>query len=429
MHNWRLQPSSLLKIGGPFLANCRAQREPLTFNHGEVFRSFVSSGFKLIIQKESVNKEMSNSTSVDVVYLWVSGNDPAWRAKRKLAARHLHSDSEAVLAPFSNVEGRFRDNDELRYSLRALERFFPEHGHVYIVTDGQTPKWLSPAANLTVIDHRDLIPSACLPIFDSGNIESYIHRIPGLSERYFYLNDDVFFGAPVNLQDWFWEGGVYVAWSNDPEVTDEALRADSTSLENGSRLSNKWLLAKAQAQACSESSQERGDWRELDVHYQHTFRIFAHAPRAMLKSVLFELEHEAADLFELVRSTVFRQWDSPTIVSDFVLRWMLAHGMARVKEYTHIYLSTGLDGHEQELKDLHTHFGALEFFCINDTTDDARMDDPRLRQTREMLQLLLSTPSGFEGPHGDSFNSAVQYQSSPMSSGRSTGCATAILLV
>ena len=35
--------------------------------------------------------------------------------------------------------GRFRDNDELRYSLRALERFFPEHGHVYIVTDAQVP--------------------------------------------------------------------------------------------------------------------------------------------------------------------------------------------------------------------------------------------------------------------------------------------------
>ena len=35
-----------------------------------------------------------------------------------------------AMAVYGNVEGRFRDNDELRYSLRALERYFPDHGHV-----------------------------------------------------------------------------------------------------------------------------------------------------------------------------------------------------------------------------------------------------------------------------------------------------------
>ena len=52
---------------------------------------------------------------------------------------------------------------------------------------------------LPVREALELIPAQALPTFDSGNIESYIHRIPGLSERYFYLNDDVFFGAPVTL--------------------------------------------------------------------------------------------------------------------------------------------------------------------------------------------------------------------------------------
>ncbi len=352
---------------------------------------------------------MINFTPVDVVYLWVNGNDAAWRAKRQSAARRLSADGEAALAPFSNVEGRFRDNDELRFSLRALERFFPDHGHIFVVTDGQTPEWLARTANLTVIDHRELIPSQCLPTFDSGNIESYIHRIPGLSERYFYLNDDVFFGAPVDLNDWFWDKGVYVAWSNDAEVTDEPLRPDSTSLENGSRLSNSWLMAKAETQACMAHSIghsfERMHGRELDTHYQHTFRIFAHAPRPMLKSILFELEHEAEDLFERVRSTVFRQWDRPTIVSDFVLRWMLAHGIAKVREYSHSYVSTGLASHRQELKHLSARFGALAFFCINDTTDDAQMDDPRLKDTREMLQVLLAEPSNFEAWMSDSARS------------------------
>ncbi|MGS0753839.1 hypothetical protein ACVBEH_03225 [Roseateles sp. GG27B] len=91
---------------------------------------------------------------------------------------------------------------QLRYSLRALQRFFPEHGHVYIVTDAQAPTWLRRSKRITVIDHRDLIPAAALPTFDWAD-RVYIHRIPNLSERYFYFNDDVFFGAPVKVSDRF----------------------------------------------------------------------------------------------------------------------------------------------------------------------------------------------------------------------------------
>ncbi len=181
-----------------------------------------------------------NSTAVDIVYLWVDGDDPAWRIKRHLASEQLSTAQRKAMAIYGNVEGRFRDNDELRYSLRALDRFFPGHGHIYLVTDAQVPAWLKAHEHLTVIDHRDLMPAASLPTFDSGHIESYIHRIPNLSERYFYFNDDVFFGAPVHLNDWFWDDGVYVGWSDEPVVSDEPLRDDATALANACRLSHQW---------------------------------------------------------------------------------------------------------------------------------------------------------------------------------------------
>jgi len=335
------------------------------------------------------------ASGIDIVYLWVDGNDAGWRAKRHGALQKLKPGAAQDMAPFGNVEGRFRDNDELRYSLRALERFFPDHGHVYLVTDGQAPDWLRPGAHLTLIDHRDLIPEASLPTFDSGNIESYIHRIPGLSERYFYFNDDVFFGAPVNVDDWFWPGGVYVAWSDDPEVTDEALRTDATSLDNACRLSSQWLSAKAAAPA----DLVEGLGRQIDPHYTNTFRTFAHSPRPLLKSLLLELEREAPELFASVRSTVFRSWDKPTIVSDFVLRWALAHGLANTRDYRHRYVSSGVNDQGAALDALASEFGALDFFCINDTTDDAHPDDPRLRNAQDCLQSMLSKPSGFEITH------------------------------
>lgn len=315
-----------------------------------------------------------------MVYLWVDGNDTPWRRKRDAAAlaRPLSSD----LARYGDVEGRYRDNDELRYSLRALSRFFPDHGHVYIVTDNQTPTWLQSSEQVTLVDHRDLIPPSSLPTFDSGHIESYIHRIPGLSERFFYCNDDVFFGAPVHLDDWFSPEGVYLTWSDDPVVSNEPLRRDANSLDNACRLSKQWMQAHPGA--------------GQDPAYQHTFRTFAHAPRPLRKSVLFELETLAPELFAMARSTVFRSWDCPTIVSDFVLRWSLAQGRAHLREYPHAYVSTGDGNVQNQLSALSQTFGALAFFCINDTTDNAQDNDPRHQQVREVLQSLLPLASEFE---------------------------------
>jgi Stealth protein CR2, conserved region 2/Stealth protein CR1, conserved region 1/Stealth protein CR4, conserved region 4 len=334
---------------------------------------------------------MPSSFPIDIVYLWVNGNDADWRAKRRYAAQSLSTSTREAMAVYGNVEGRFRDNDELRYSLRALEKFFPDHGHIYILTDGQAPEWLRKTPGLTVVDHRDLIPASRLPTFDSGNIESYIHRIPNLSERYFYLNDDVFFGAPVRVNDWFWSGGVYVAWSDDAPVTDEPLRQDATSLENACRLSSQWLNNKFKQASPS------AEWAlHVAPHYQHTFRTFAHSPRPMLRSLLYELEAQAPDMFSRVRSTVFRVWDKPTIVSDFVLRWALAHGVAKVRDYSHMYVSTGDAQKTRQLDQLAQSHGNLEFFCINDTTDDAQLLDPRLMKVRQTLQSMFAVPSRFE---------------------------------
>ena len=338
------------------------------------------------LQKNQTN--MRPHTPIDIVYLWVDGNDSRWRAKRRAALQQLPRDDSAAMARYSNVEGRFRDNHELRYSLRALERFFPQHGHVYIVTDAQTPDWLRPSDRLTVVDHRDLIPESSLPTFDSGHIESWIHHIPGLSERYFYFNDDVFFGAPVRVEDWFHADGFHVTWSDEPEVSDEAMRMDATSLENACRLSIHWLTENARAGTPVQ--------REQDPLYQSTFRTFAHSPRPLLKSILFELEATAPELFAAVRSTVFRSWDKPTIVSDFVLRWALAHGVARIRPYRHRYVSTGEGDQNAQLQALAAEVGALDFFCINDTTDDAQGDDPRLQNVLSVLQSVLPMPSGFE---------------------------------
>jgi hypothetical protein len=238
-----------------------------------------------------------------------------------------------------------------------------------------------------------------LPTFDSGHIESWIHHIPGLSERYFYFNDDVFLGAPLNPADWFTRDGFYLTWSDEPQVTDEAMRKDATSLENACRMSIEWLRVQARAALAGDTVLSS---RQQDPLYKSTFRTFAHSPRPMRRSLLQELESTAPELFAGVRSTVFRSWDKPTIVSDFVLRWALAHGLAQMRTYRHRHVSTGDTDQQTQLQALTAEFGALDFFCINDTTDDAHPDDPRLRQVQSVLEALLPQASLFERPVGES---------------------------
>ena len=271
--------------------------------------------------------------------------------------------------------------------------FSPDHGHIYLVTDAQIPAWLKPHAGLTVIDHRELMPAAQLPVFDSGNIESYIHRIPNLSERFFYCNDDVFFGAPVALDQWFYDGGIYLTWSDDPVVQGLGMLTQSTALVNASRWSQQWLDQQNISPPANLASPTSP---AISPNYQHTPRTFAHSPRPMLKSILQSLERIAPERFAAVRSTIFRAWDKPTIVSDLVLRWALATGQAQLHEHRHLHISTGDAQLTQALAQLAQRIGELDFFCLNDTLDNASDQDPRLAQVRAALAALLPKPSVFE---------------------------------
>jgi hypothetical protein len=135
---------------------------------------------------------------------------------------------------------------------------------------------------------------------------------------------------------------------------------------------------------------------------------------------LLELEGTAPELFAAVRSTVFRSWDKPTIVSDFVLRWALAHGVASIRPYRHRYVSTGETDQNEQLQGLVAEFGALAFFCINDTTDDAQTSDPRLQNVLNVLQSILPKPSCFENPAALALDPAMPQLETPAFQARST---------
>jgi len=148
-------------------------------------------------------QEKKSCSEVDLVYLRVDGNDPEWLAKKQLVAGKEIDHSE------TNNKGRYINNDELKYSLRSVERCVPWVRKIFIVTDNQCPEWLDrDHPKIRVVDHREIMPEEALPCFNSSVIEYFLYRIPGLADRFLFANDDMFFNRALSPEFFFSEPGI-----------------------------------------------------------------------------------------------------------------------------------------------------------------------------------------------------------------------------
>lgn len=136
---------------------------------------------------------------IDIVILWVDDNDINWREKKKYWQREF--------GIIDDQDERYRNWDNLKYLFRGIEKYASWVNHVYLVTDNQKPEWLNiEYKKVTVVDHTEILNNEYLPTFNSSAIEINIHRIKGLSNKFIYLNDDIFFIDKLKPQDFFVRG-------------------------------------------------------------------------------------------------------------------------------------------------------------------------------------------------------------------------------
>lgn len=149
----------------------------------------------------SIKKQ--NSFPIDLVYLWVDDNDPIWKKKKESFLKINKNNSKETTG-----DARWRNNDELKYSLRSVEKYAPWINHIYIITDQQTPSWLKENhPKVTIVDHTDILSEEALPVFNSQAIESRLHKIPNLSEHFIFGNDDFLFVKPISPEIFFSPNG------------------------------------------------------------------------------------------------------------------------------------------------------------------------------------------------------------------------------
>jgi hypothetical protein len=185
----------------------------------------------------------------------------------------------------SATNNRFADNQELRYSLRSILKYAPFVNHIYIITMNQKPAWLAPHPKITIIDHTQIFKNADdLPTFNSHALESNLHRVPGLSERFIYFNDDVFLGAPVTAADFFVDDKLNVLF-------EEGLSPSGQPVDGETVYRKAWRNTNA----------------FLDAHFKIEPRHrLCHTPFALRKSYMAQFEEQFPAIFAGNSSHRFR---------------------------------------------------------------------------------------------------------------------------
>lgn len=320
---------------------------------------------------------------IDVVYTWVDGDDPEWQtAKQRAEQQRGLNDGAAhrVASGSSEAEAmdaaRFRSHDELRYSLRSLEMYAPWVRTVHLVTAGQRPEWLNlDHPRLNLVSHEQLFADpSVLPVFNSHAIESQLHRVPGLTERYVYLNDDVFFGRPVDKDLFFHGNGIAKFFLSTAKIGLGPKHPVDT-MHTMAAKNNRTLLGEALGRTVTE-------------HFQH-------APHPQLRSVIEEIERRHPDVFATVAASAFRHADDVSIASGLHHYYGYGLGRAVPGRIEYLYLDLGHPGAAQRLERL-LRTRAFDVFCINDTPASARHAARRARLVHEFLERYFPLPSAFE---------------------------------
>ena len=138
---------------------------------------------------------------IDIVVTWVDMADPDWQKEFAAYSGRGKIESNGV------SDARFRDGGFLKYWFRGIEKFMPWVRKIHFVTAGQKPEWLDISnPKLHLVDHKDFIPHEYLPTYNSVVIERYMHKIPGLSDKFIYFNDDFYVIRPVAIDRFFRNG-------------------------------------------------------------------------------------------------------------------------------------------------------------------------------------------------------------------------------
>lgn len=312
---------------------------------------------------------------IDVVYTWVNGSDPSWLVQKARAEGSMDISASTERA---QDEARFADHEELRYSIRSIDQFAPWVRKIWIVTSGQVPEWLTTDdPKVQIVQHEEIWPNGDgLPNFNSHAIEACLHRIPGLSEHFIYLNDDMILGRPVAPDLFFHANGVGKVFQSralvDHRPPEPGEIASSTAAKNA-----RIILM--------------NDFGVVQT------RKFYHTAASLRVSALQELEDRYPEIFAQTRSATFRTTSDVAVAGSLYLNYALASGWSVPGRIKYEYVDPATPEGWSRLRRVIDGRG-YDTFCLNDGSTEQPPEDRGKTDAliRSALEEYLPVPSRYE---------------------------------
>lgn len=288
---------------------------------------------------------------IDIVYTWVNSDDESWQ-QRKLKRLATHEQADKVQS-HSNDKVRFLDNNELLYSLRSVTTYMKGIRKIFIVTDDQTPEFLSENSKfIQVIDHEEIFKDPShLPTYNSHAIGSQLHRIPHLSNKYLYFNDDIMVGKALTRQTFFDEyDRAKCFFSSRVSIPASTVSEYYSSVDNAA-INNRQVI---------------------DKHFgRNTTRKFKHTPIAALKDVMQCIEDKFPEAFEITTANPLRSQNDFSLAGSFYFHYGLNIGRVYPASISYRYLNLSTPGFNTAIAGVSSQKEATrpDIFCVNSSMD------------------------------------------------------------
>ena len=282
---------------------------------------------------------------MDMVYTYVNQNDINWQEKKKYIYNAYFD--PVINNKDSNSNTRFNDNNEIMYSLRSIEKFIDFIENIYIVVSNieQIPKWIN-NEKINFITHSEIIPQEFLPTFNSQVIELYIHKIPNLSEKFIYFNDDMIVGTHIKMTDFVQNSKAIFYVSPDLSKT-----GIPSSNEIGYR--SAW--------------KNSNGWLDNKYVKEPRYKLY-HTPIIVLKNVYSDLIKIMEKEVLLTSKSKFRSINDYNIIcSVYPYHCYYSHiGMFSNDECINIFEDDSINLKEKYNK---IKYSSIKFFCVNEHFD------------------------------------------------------------
>ncbi|MEU1184173.1 stealth family protein [Streptomyces sp. NPDC005820] len=316
---------------------------------------------------------------IDVVYTWVDDSDPVWRANRDALRGRLTTAPGGALHEQAANDARYTSRDELRYSLRSIHQYAPWVRNIFLVTAGQVPSWLNTDfPGIRVVDHREIFSDPyALPTFNSHAIESQLHHIRDLSEHFLYLNDDVFFGRPVQPGHFFHPNGL-TKFFQSKALIPSGRAGDEDLPVNAAGRNSRGLIAQQFGTVISQKMK--------------------HTPHALRRSVLTEIEQIYAKAHRVTQHSRFRSPSDVPIASSLHHYYAYHSARATVGDIRYVYVDLADTLAQRRLDNLLARRN-FDTFCMNDTVTAAD-PDAQGRMVKNFLEAYFPVLSPFEKDSG-----------------------------